>query len=143
MFDEQVDPAVESALQRAVEEVEAFCPGALDDLLMLELLLSEPDETVLRALGTRTRTLLREVEKERASGPAPSSDEFGLPAAEDIVRFAASEAAELGGWGAEIRGIHVMLALFAFHGSRGEALLRKCGLDWRPLRSVTRRLGSW
>lgn len=64
-----------------------------------------------------------------------------MPDAEDVVHFAAGEAIELNGYGASVGALHVLLALFAFSGSRSEQLLRDSGLDWRPLRSIIRRLG--
>jgi hypothetical protein len=139
---EEMTEAVASAVQRATEAVDGVGGGRIDDLLLLQLLLEEPDDNLLRALGSRTRMLVREVSAERARRDGESSRRY--PSPDDVVRYAAEEAADLGGWGAEIGGVHVLLALFAFRGAEAEALLRRCGVDWRPLRSVVRRLGlSW
>ena len=143
VFDEDVDPRVEEALREAMEPVAHLSEYAIDDLLLLELLLRDADDNILRALGSRARTILRAVEAARAE--EQEQGRLGpLPDVDDIVRFAASEASELGGWGTAVAPIHVVLALFAFHGARSERVLTSCGVEWRPLRSMTRRLGlSW
>ena len=136
LFDEDVEGAVAEAFRTAVEA--AGGGDLVDDLVLLDLLLGEPDDDLLRAVGSRVRQLASETRRELdavAGAPRP------MPGAEDLVRFAATEAIELGGYGAAVRPIHVVLALFAFHGSSGEEVLRRCGLDWRPLRSIVRRLG--
>lgn len=135
---EDVDPEVAEAVRAAIEAVDETETGALDDLVLLERLLELGDPTVLRALGSRSQLLLKEAAAARRTRDADGTH-WGLPEASDVLRFAASEASDLGGWGSTIGAIHVLLALFAFQGSQSEAVLRTCGLDWRPLRSVTRR----
>ena len=138
VFGEDVDEDVADALQEAIDAVADDTPGALDDLLLLRRLLEASDDNVLKALGSRSRAILAEAcaESERVAGlPRP------LPAADDIVRFAASEAWDLGGYSTRVGAVHVLLALFAFQGSASEDVLQRCGVDWRPLRSIVRRLG--
>ena len=132
---------VEDAVRQAIDAVGDRCPGGLDDILLLELLLLDADENVLRAMGSRARMLLRETTAVRERTEPDDLGRTPLPLAEDIIHFAANEAMELGGYGAPVGSIHILLALFAFQGSRSEAVLQQCGLDWRPLRSITRRLG--
>lgn len=149
MFDEEVAPGVADAIRRATEALADTFPGGIDDLLLLELLLRDGDDTVLRALGTRTRQLLREIDAERAAEAAADAAADGVPSiryplADDVVRYAFDEASDLGGYAADLAAVHVLLALFAFRGARSEAVMRRCGIEWRPLRSVVRRLGlTW
>lgn len=140
MFEAEFEPAVAQAFERATAAVASTVPGAIDDLLLLEGVLAEADDDLLRALGSRSRQLLKEASAERERRDLGAVD-YPFPDAEDVERFAAMEAAELMGYGATVGGIHVVLALFAFQGSASEAVLRRGGVDWRPLRSVMRHLG--
>ena len=137
-YGEELDDDVAYMIEQATDAAADTLPGALDDLVLLELILSAADDTVLRALGSRSKALLREVvgERERVDGqPRP------MPSAEDVVRFAATEAWELGGYRSTIEPVHVLLALFAFRGAASEAVMERAGIDWRPLRSIVRRQG--
>jgi hypothetical protein len=48
----------------------------------------------------------------------------------------------LSGAGTTISAVHVVLAMFSFPESASAEVLRRCGVEWRALRSLTRRLGS-
>ncbi|HVM10006.1 MAG TPA: hypothetical protein VM345_16185 [Acidimicrobiales bacterium] len=137
MFGEELDDDVADALQEAIDAVADQAPGGVDDLLLLRRLLERADDDVLKALGSRARVLLRAADEATAalgSSPRP------VPSADDVVRFAASEAWELG-YSSRIGAIHVVLALFAFHGSASSDVFAACGVEWRALRSIVRRLG--
>lgn len=140
MFDAEFEPAIAQAFERAIAAVAGESPGSIDDLVLLEGILSDADDDLLRALGSRARQLLKDATAERQRRDL-GAVEYAFPDAEDVQRFAAMEASELMGYGATVGGIHVLLALFAFQGSGSEAVLRRGGVDWRPLRSVMRRLG--
>lgn len=137
MFGEDVDEDVAAALQEAVDAIAGTTPGGIDDLLLLRRLLESADDNVLRALGSRARVILRAADDAAARlGDSPRP----VPSADDVVRFAASEAWELG-YSSQVGAIHLVLALFAFHGAASEEVLRGCGVEWRALRSIVRRLG--
>jgi hypothetical protein len=137
VFAEELDDDVADALQEAIDAVAEFAPGGIDDLLLLRRLLDVADDDVLKALGSRARLILRAAEAAAASlGDSPRP----VPSADDVVRFAASEAWELG-YSSRVGAIHVVLALFAFHGSASSDVLASCGVEWRALRSIVRRLG--
>lgn len=138
-FGEELDEDVAYLIERAVEAAAGVLPGAVDDLLLLELLLESADDGVLKALGSRSKTVLREVSAARARLDGESRP---MPSADDLVRFAATEAWELGGYSSRVGAVHVLLALFAFQGAASEDVLHRCGIDWRPLRSIVRRQ-SW
>jgi hypothetical protein len=137
-YGEELDDDVAYMIEQSIDAGAATLPGALDDLMLLELILQAADDTVLRALGSRSKTLLREVTAERAR---VEGQPRAMPAAEDVVRFAATEAWELGGYRSAIEPVHVLLALFAFRGAASEDVLQRAGIDWRPLRSIVRRQG--
>ncbi len=140
MFEAEFEPVVAQAFERAIAAVAQERPGSIDDLLLLEGVLADADDDLLRALGSRSRQLLKDARAERQRRDL-GAVEYPLPDADDVERFAVMEAGELMGYGASVGGIHVVLALFAFQGSGSEAVLRRGGVDWRPLRSVMRRLG--
>ena len=139
MLEAEFEPVVAQAFARAVEAVAEEHPGSIDDLLLLEGVLADADDDLLRALGSRSRQLLKEARAERARRDA-GAVVYPLPDAEDVERFAMMES-EMSGYGATVGGLHVVLALFAFQGAASEAVLRWGGVDERPLRSVMRRLG--
>ena len=126
-------------MRAAIDAADALgLDGGLDDVLLLATLVRDADDDVLRALGPRARQLSRDADAMLAE---TSELDWRVPDAEDVVHFAAGEAIELNGYGAAVGPLHVLLALFAFSGSRSEQLLRAAGLEWRPLRSIIRRLG--
>lgn len=49
-------------------------------------------------------------------------------------------AIDLNGRADGIGGVHLVLALFFFSGCRAAAVLESCGIEWRPLHSLARRL---
>ena len=131
-IDEEIAPFVQEAIDAA--NARGWTDG-IDDLLLLQRLLEVADDNVLRAMGSRAKTLLREVDRMLADDvPRP------VPDVDDLLRFAMSEAYDLS-YSSQIGAIHLLLALFAFRGAASEAVLQQVGIDWRPLRSIVRRLG--
>src|SRR5688572_28103934 len=111
MVEAEFEPAVAQAFARAVAAVADASPGSIDDLLLLESVLADGDDDVLRVLGSRSRQLLKDARAERARRDL-GAVEYPLPDADDVERFAVMEASELTGYGATVGGIHVVLALF-------------------------------
>ena len=63
-----------------------------------------------------------------------------VPYGEHLLDAALNEAIDLTGSGEVIGGVHLVLALFFFPGCAAAKVLQSCGIDWRPLRSLARRL---
>jgi len=137
---DQLTPDVALAFEEATAAMAEAASGAVDDLLLLERLLEVADDDLLRVLGSHIRRLLTEVKAERARRDDQGHSGRLLPSGEHLLAVAASEAYELAGPAAPIGSLHVVLALFAFGGCDTEAVLERCGIDWRPLRSISRRL---
>lgn len=127
---EAVDAAVEAALEADAGE------GQLDDLVLLGALLDAGDDGVVTVLGSRCRSIVAAVDAARADQPAAIR---ALPFADDVLTVAEGEAFATTG-SATVAPVHLLLALFAFPGTASEAALHGCGVDWRPLRSIARRL---
>lgn len=109
--------------------------GQVDDLVLLGELLDLGDDGVLAVLGSRCRGLVAAVDaaRSRAQPGRP------MPFADDVVTVAAGEAFATAG-SATVAPVHLLLSLFAFPGSESEAVLTESGIEWRPLRSIARRL---
>ncbi len=140
MLADRLDPDVAEAFEEASAAMSEAAAGAVDDLLLLERLLEVADDDLLRVLGSHSRRLLAEVTAERSRRDEQGHSGRLLPSGEHLLAVAASEAYELAGPAAPIGSLHVVLALFAFGGCDTEAVLERCGIDWRPLRSIARRL---
>lgn len=131
---EQLAPDAAAALETALGA--GGNDGQVDDLVLLGALLGAGDDGVLAVLGSRCRALVGAVEEARAGPPAV---ERARPFADDLVSVAAGEAFATAG-SSTVAPVHLLLALFAFPGTASEAVLRECGVEWRPLRSIARRL---
>jgi hypothetical protein len=135
IFGEHLEPEAADVLDTAIEA--AGGDGQLDDLVLLGGLLDAGDEGVLTVLGSRIRSLIAAVDSARAD--QARAPERALPFADDLVTVAAGEAFATAG-SSTVGPVHLLLALFAFPGTSSEALLHECGVEWRPLRSIARRL---
>ena len=109
--------------------------GAVDDLVLLRGLLERADDDLLKVLGPHLRTVLAAL---AADGNGP--EERRVPFSDHLLDAALNEAIDLTGRADEIAGVHLVLALFFFPGCRATAVLSECGIEWRPLRSLVRRL---
>jgi hypothetical protein len=148
VLDEQFDPDAKAAFERAVEAGGGWEAGGFDDLVLLESLVDRGDEDLLRVLGPYLRRLRVELAAERgrwADGGERGGHVRPLLRAEAVLDVAVDESFSLGAAGASISGIHLLLALFSFPRATGTEVLHRCGIEWRPLHSLARRLlgGGW
>ena len=140
MLAERLDPEAADAFEAATAAAEAagWGSGAVDDLVLLRVLLETADDDLLKVMGPHLRTVL--------SALAESGDgqEAGggrrVPFGEHLLDAALNEAIDLNGHGEVIGGVHLVLALFFFPGCASAKVMQSCGIDWRPLRSLVRRL---
>jgi hypothetical protein len=144
VLDEQFDPDAKVAFERAIAAGGGWESGACDDLVLLESLVDQGDDDLLRVLGPylhRLRVELGAEQRRRRAGEV----EVRLLRAEAVLDVAVDESFSLGAAGASIGGIHLVLALFSFPRSAGCDVLHRCGIEWRPLHSLARRLlgGGW
>ena len=123
------------ALDAAVEA--AGGDGRLDDLVLLSGLLDAGNDGIVTVLGSRCRTIVAAVDAAREQ--LPDAADRALPFTDDVLTVAEGEAFATAG-SATVAPVHLLLALFAFPGAASEAVLHDCGVDWRPLRSIARRL---
>ena len=139
MLVERLDPDAADAYELAVEAVASTAPGGVDDLVLLEELLERADDDLRKVMGPHLKKVLVELAAERRAREAEGGGRR-LPFGDHLLDVALSEAADLTGSVAKIAPIHLVLALFSFPGCQGAEVLERCGVEWRPLRSLTRRL---
>ena len=143
MLEEQFDPDARAAFEAALEAAGGWDTGLLDDLVLLETLVDRGDDDLLKVLGPYLRKLRVELAAERSRW----DDDATRPRlrADALIDVAVDESFSLGDGGSSIGGIHLLLALFSFPRSTGVAVLHRCGIEWRPLHSLARRLlgGGW
>ena len=108
--------------------------GAIDDLVLLRMLLETADDDLLKVMGPHLRTVLS------ALAAFEVGEARRLPFGDHLLDAALNEAIDLNGHADVIAGVHLVLALFFFPGCAAATVLRGCGIDWRPLRSLVRRL---
>ena len=110
--------------------------GAVDDLVLLRSLLETADDDLLKVMGPHLRTVLSALAAMEAGEAATRPVPFG----DHLLDAALNEALDLNGHADVIGGVHLVLALFFFPGCAAASVLQGCGIDWRPLRSLVRRL---
>jgi hypothetical protein len=136
---DRLEPDAALAWERAIADATAtFGEGAVDDLVLLRSLLEGADDNLLKVMGPYLRRVLAELAADE--GAADAAAPRRVPYGEHLLDAALNEAIDLTGRGDEIAGVHLVLALFFFPGCRATAILERCGIDWRPLRSLARRL---
>lgn len=136
MLEDRLDPEAADAFVAAREAATTtWGEGAVDDLVLLRLLLELADDDLLKVMGSYLRRVLAELHAEPLD-----ADGRRVPYGEHLLDAALNEAIDLTGSGDRIGGLHLVLALFFFPGSRAVIVLQRCGIDWRPLRSLARRL---
>ena len=140
MLAERLDSDAADAFEAAAAAAEraGWGEGVVDDLVLLRSLLEAADDDLLKVMGPHLRIVL--------SALASSADaDLGVggrrvPYGEHLLDAALNEAIDLTGSGEMIGGVHLVLALFFFPGCAAAKVLQSCGIDWRPLRSLARRL---
>ena len=136
MLADRLEPDAADAFELATAAAaERWGEGAVDDLVLLRGLLERADDDLLKVMGPHLRTVLAELASE-GDGPPDRRVPYG----EHLLDAALNEAIDLMGHTEEISGVHLVLALFFFPGCRSAAVLGRCGIEWRPLRSLVRRL---
>ena len=151
MLVDRLDPEAADAYERALAAGEAagWGEGAVDDLVLLQGLLELADDDLLKILGSHLRRVLTELAAEQRSWAdgsfASGDDRRRVPFGDHLLEAALNEAIDLNGTSDSIGGVHLVLALFFFPGCVSAKVLQRCGIDWRPLRSLARRLTgrSW
>ena len=140
MLAERLDPEAADAFEAAAlaAETAGWGEGAVDDLVLLRRLLETADDDLLKVMGPHLRTVLASLAGAEASAAGVGGRR--VPFGEHLLDAALNEAIDLNGHADVISGVHLVLALFFFPGCAGAAVLQECGIDWRPLRSLTRRL---
>lgn len=134
----RLESGAAAAFDAAVEAASAANVGdsQLDDLVLLGHLIDAGDDGIVTVLGSRCRTIGPAVDAARAREPVGGR---ALPFADDVLTVAEGEAFATAA-SATVAPVHLLLALFAFPGTASEAVLHDCGIEWRPLRSIARRL---
>jgi hypothetical protein len=135
---ERLDPEAADAFEAAAAAAEGagWGEGAVDDLVLLRRLLETADDDLLKVMGPHLRAVLAGLGQVEAAGPGARRVPFG----EHLLDAALNEAIDLNGTADAISSIHLVLALFFFPGCAATKVLHDCGIDWRPLRSLARRL---
>ena len=139
MLAERLDPEAADAfdLASAAALGAGWGEGALDDLVLLRALLEHADDDLLKVLGPHLRTVLAALARREAAEDGAARR---VPFGEHLLDAALNEAVDLNGHADVIAGVHLVLALFFFPGCAAAEVLQSCGIDWRPLRSLVRRL---
>ena len=140
---ERLDPDVADVFDRAASAATGrWGEGAVDDVVLLQGLLEAADDDLRKVMGPYLRRVLAELAAELAPDGAGDVDdrERRVPFGDHLLEAALNEAIDLNGAADRITGVHLVLALFFFPGCRSAAVLQRCGIDWRPLRSLARRL---
>lgn len=136
MLVDRLEPDAADAFERAATAAtERWGEGAIDDLVLLRTLLESADDDLLKVMGPYLRKVLAALV---AEGDGP--DGRRVPYGEHLLEAAVNEAIDLNGRADGVGGVHLVLALFFFSGSRSAAVLEACGIEWRPLHSLARRL---
>ena len=137
MLAERLEADAADAFERAAAAAaERWGDGAVDDLVLLRELLEAADDDLLKVMGPHLRRVLADLASEGV-GPA---DGRRVPFGDHLLEAALNEAIDLTGDADVIGGVHLVLALFFFPGCQAVVVLQRCGIDWRPLRSLARRL---
>lgn len=136
MLADRLEPDAADAFALALDAGSArWGEGAIDDLVLLRALLERADDDLLKVMGPHLRTVLAAI-----AGGGDGADDRRVPFGDHLLEAALNEAIDLTGRAQEIAGAHLVLALFFFPGCRAAAVLSGCGIEWRPLRSLVRRL---
>jgi hypothetical protein len=135
---ERLDSDAADAFEAAAAAAEGagWGEGVVDDLVLLRSLLEAADDDLLKVMGPHLRIVLSAL----AAAEAGALDGRRVPYGEHLLDAALNEAIDLTGTGEVIGGVHLVLALFFFPGCAAAKVLQSCGIDWRPLRSLARRL---
>jgi len=139
VLDEQFDPDAKAAFDKAIAAGGGWDAGRFDDLEMLGELVERGDDDLLRVMGPylkRLRVALDAERRRRFDVPEP----YPYLRPDAVLDVAVDESFSLGTAGMSIGGIHLVLALFSFPRSAGARVLHDCGIEWRPLHSLARRL---
>ena len=136
MLAERLDPDAADAFAAAGAAAEAagWGAGAVDDVVLLRSLLETADDDLLKVMGPHLRTVLAALASVGGDG------ERRVPFGDHLLDAALNEAIDLNGHADVIAGVHLVLALFFFPGCAAAKVLQGCGIEWRPLRSLVRRL---
>ena len=144
---DRLEPEAADAYERALAAGEAagWGEGAVDDLVLLRGLLELADDDLLKVLGSHLRRVMVELDAEERAASAGGREQRRVPFGDHLLEAALNEAIDLNGSSDAIGGVHLVLALFFFPGCVSAKVLQRCGIDWRPLRSLARRLTgrSW
>lgn len=136
MLADRLEPDAAGAFERAAAvATPRWGDGAVDDLVLLRTLLEAADDDLLKVMGPYLRKVLAALV---AEGDGP--DDRRVPYGEHLLEAAVNEAIDLHGRGDGVGGVHLVLALFFFSGCRAAAVLEACGIEWRPLHSLARRM---
>ena len=139
MLADRLDADVADVYERAVTAATVrWGEGAVDDVVLLRGLLEAADDHLLKVMGPHLRRVLADLAAEPGDGTA--EDGVRVPFGDHLLEAGLNEAIDLTGSADTIGGVHLVLALFFFPGCRSVAVLHRCGIDWRPLRSLARRL---
>lgn len=140
MLAERLEPEAADAFTAAAAAAEGagWGEGAVDDLVLLRSLLEAADDDLLKVMGPHLRIVLAALAPATGEGAGPGTRR--VPYGEHLLDAALNEAIDLTGSGDAIGGVHLVLALFFFPGCAAAKVLQSCGIDWRPLRSLARRL---
>ncbi len=140
MLVDRLEPDAADVYDRAVAAAaDRWGDGAVDDLVLLRGLLEVADDDLLKVMGPYLRTVLARIAADEAD-PTVSTEPRRVPYGEHLLDAALNEVIDLTGSAEEIRALHLVLALFFFPGCRATVILQRCGIEWRPLRSLARRL---
>ena len=140
MLAERLDPEAADAFEAATVAAAAWGEGAVDDLVLLRSLLESADDDLLKVMGPHLRTVLSALAAHERDDGSGAGEPRRVPFGEHLLDAALNEAIDLNGHAEVIGGVHLVLALFFFPGSAAAKVLQGCGIDWRPLRSLARRL---
>ena len=136
MLVDRLDPDAADVVARAASAAsERWGEGAVDDVVLLQGLLEAADDDLRKVMGPYLRRVLAELAADEDGG-----DSRRVPYGEHLLEAALNEAIDLNSSADRITGVHLVLALFFFPGCRSALVLQRCGIDWRPLRSLARRL---
>ena len=135
---DRLDPEAADAFSAAAAAADAagWGEGAIDDVVLLRTLLETADDDLLKVMGPHLRKVLSSLAGLDLGGVGSRRVPFG----DHLLDAALNEAIDLNGSADVITSTHLVLALFFFPGCAATSVLHECGIDWRPLRSLARRL---